>query len=123
MRPGGSDRHVEPHMVPLIKGMLDRDDLQQDIAAFFGLNSGRIAEINTGQRFADVPAASVDQLPPPGPYRSPYLLWRAEMALVRVGFELQQVMEDRQRDDQKFDKRVSDILRIALSDLKRAELD
>lgn len=51
----------------IIKGMLERGDRQHDIAAWFGVNSGRVAEIATGQQFANVdPAAS--QLPPVGPY-------------------------------------------------------
>ena len=33
----------------LIKGMLARGDKQSDIAAFFGTNGGRVAEIDTGQ--------------------------------------------------------------------------
>jgi hypothetical protein len=52
----------------IVKGMLARGDRQSDIAAFFKVNSGRICEVNTGMKFADVPAASPDQLPPPGPY-------------------------------------------------------
>ncbi|GLS46946.1 hypothetical protein [Methylobacterium brachythecii] len=52
----------------LIKGMLLRGDRQHDIAAWFGVNGGRVAEIVTGQRFSEVPTASSDELPPPGPY-------------------------------------------------------
>jgi hypothetical protein len=52
----------------LAKGMLKRGDRQHDIAAWFGVNGGRIAEIATGARFADVPAADCEDLPPPGPY-------------------------------------------------------
>lgn len=52
----------------IVKGMLARGDRQSDIAAFFKVNSGRICEVNTGMKFADVAAAPLDQLPPPGPY-------------------------------------------------------
>jgi hypothetical protein len=52
----------------LIKGMLLRGDRQHDIAAWFGVNGGRIAEIATGYRFAEVVPAAGDRLPPPGPY-------------------------------------------------------
>lgn len=52
----------------LIKGMLFRGDRQHDIAAWFGVNAGRIAEIATGRRFVDVPMSYHDRLPPPGPY-------------------------------------------------------
>lgn len=52
----------------LVKGMLLRGDRQHDIAAWFGVNGGRIAEIATGHRFANTPAAPSDELPPAGPY-------------------------------------------------------
>jgi len=52
----------------LIKGMLSRGDKQQDIAAWFRCNSGRVAETHKGQRFAKVPPAPPHLLPPPGPY-------------------------------------------------------
>jgi hypothetical protein len=35
----------------LVKGMLKRGDRQHDIAAWFGVNGGRIAEIANGDRF------------------------------------------------------------------------
>jgi hypothetical protein len=53
--------------IALIKGMLERGDRQSDIAAWFGVNAGRIAEISTGQRGADVPLGRA-RLPPRGPY-------------------------------------------------------
>jgi hypothetical protein len=37
----------------LVKGMLARGDRQHDIAAWFGVNGGRIAEISTGQKFRE----------------------------------------------------------------------
>ena len=52
----------------LIKGMLRRGDRQHDIAAWFGVNSGRIAEIATGHRYTAVTPVAGDRLPPPGPY-------------------------------------------------------
>jgi hypothetical protein len=54
----------------IIKGMLTRGDRQHDIAAWFGVNGGRIAEIATGQRFGAIAAAGANRLPPPGPYLS-----------------------------------------------------
>lgn len=51
----------------IIKGMLARGDRQHDIAAWFGVNGGRIAEIATGATFGKV-KASYHQLPPSGPY-------------------------------------------------------
>ena len=55
------------HDAALVKGMLSRGDRQHDIAAWFGVNGGRIAEIATGTSFASVPEATSD-LPPPGPH-------------------------------------------------------
>jgi hypothetical protein len=63
--------------------MLMRGDKQHDIAIYFGVNAGRIAEIATGFRFAHVPFAHRDQLPPPGPYDVRALL--AENARLRRG--------------------------------------
>ena len=66
----------------LIKGMLLRGDRQSDIAACFLTNGGRVSEINTGQRFQHVKAAK--ELPPPGPYLSPFQLWKAKRGLSRL---------------------------------------
>lgn len=47
------------------KGMLLRGDKQHDIAAYFGQNGGRIAEIATGARFPDLkPATKLPALKP-----------------------------------------------------------
>lgn len=54
----------------IVKGMIDRGDRQHDIAAWFGVNGGRIAEISTGAKFKDVQPANASILPPPGPYLS-----------------------------------------------------
>jgi len=43
--------------------MLSAGLRQSDIAALFGVNGGRISEINTGKRFAEVtPAPDVERL-------------------------------------------------------------
>ena len=70
-------RRAEPSGVTLdsidaavIKGMLARGDRQHDIAAWFGVNGGRIAEIAIGARFRSAPVAPTTDLPPPGPYFS-----------------------------------------------------
>ncbi len=54
----------------IVKGMLARGDRQHDVAAWFGVNGGRIAEIATGAKFNTVGAATASDLPPPGPYLS-----------------------------------------------------
>jgi hypothetical protein len=75
------ESEIDDEMVAIIKGMLARGDKQSDIAACFLINGGRISEINTGQRFADVTPKCIDDLPPRGPYPSPYTLWRAVQSL------------------------------------------
>jgi hypothetical protein len=53
----------------IVLGMLARGDKQHDIAAYFGVNGGRVAEVATGK--GDWPsaiAAPMNKLPPPGPY-------------------------------------------------------
>jgi hypothetical protein len=54
----------------IAKGMLARGDRQHDIAAWFGVNAGRVADVATGASFSHVGAASPVDLPPPGPYLS-----------------------------------------------------
>ena len=54
----------------LVKAMLNRGDRQHDIAAWFGVNGGRIGEIASRQSFASVQPESAANLPPPGPYPS-----------------------------------------------------
>ena len=53
----------------IIKGMLYRGDRQHDIAAWFGVNGGRIAEISSRRKFSEV-LMQQERLPPPGPYLS-----------------------------------------------------
>lgn len=59
----------------LIRGMIRRGDRHHDIAAFFGVNQGRIAEVKDGTRFPEVPPAGLDELPPRGPYLTPKETW------------------------------------------------
>ena len=54
----------------VVKGMLARGDRQHDIAAYFGVNGGRIAEIATGTKFTAVLPVPEVFLPPAGPYLS-----------------------------------------------------
>ena len=63
---------MTPEDAAVIKGMLARGDKQQWVVAWFGgeLNQGRIAEIHTGAKFADVEPAPPSLLPPVGPYVS-----------------------------------------------------
>jgi hypothetical protein len=70
---------LKDKQIALIKGMLLRGDDQHDIAALFGENPGRIAEIANGmkppngnskrkERGRDIAPAPAEMLPPPGPY-------------------------------------------------------
>ena len=52
----------------IVRGMLLRGDRQHDIASWFGVNAGRVAEVKTGAKHATVTAAPMHALPPPGPY-------------------------------------------------------
>lgn len=73
-------RSPDPWMVPIIKGMLIRGDDQSDIAACFQINAGRVSEINTGKAHPNVRARRRN-LPPRGPYPSPYELLTALAAI------------------------------------------
>lgn len=50
----------------LIVGMAARGDKHHDIAAHFGENQARVAEVLSGQMFGPLAAAPADQLPPRG---------------------------------------------------------
>ena len=52
--------------VPIILGMSGRGDRDHDIAAWFGVNQGRVAEAKDG-KFGPGQAAPAEQLPPSGP--------------------------------------------------------
>jgi hypothetical protein len=60
----------------LIRGMIERGDRNHDIAAFFGVNPGRVAEIKDASRFPGIPAADADELPPKGPYLTTKATWQ-----------------------------------------------
>jgi len=53
----------------IVKGMLLRGDRQHDIAAWFGVNGGRIGEISKRKKFTEV-LPETKNLPKPGPYLS-----------------------------------------------------
>jgi len=52
--------NLTPEQVSIIKARLDQGEYQHRIAADFDLNQGRISEIATGKRFADVAPASLE---------------------------------------------------------------
>src|SRR5882757_9802351 len=89
-----TDRTITPEIVRLIRGMLRRGDKNQDIAACFSINQGRISEIKTGQTYTDVLGeATPDELPPPPPYPSPFELLQAQQGLWAARVALQAVSE------------------------------
>ena len=54
----------------IVKGMLLRGDRQHDIAAYFGVNGGRIAEVATGDcAYPNAQPMEEDRLPPPAKVR------------------------------------------------------
>lgn len=50
----------------VVLGMVARDDREHDIAAWFGVNQGRIAEVKAGSH-GSIAAAQATDLPPKGP--------------------------------------------------------
>ena len=57
------------HDASQAKGMLARGDRVHDIAAWFGVNPGRIADVKSGRLHPNAPVARKN-LPPAGPYLS-----------------------------------------------------
>lgn len=75
MRASASGNNLSYRDTELVKGMLKRGDRQHDIAAYFGVNAGRIAEIATGKNdYPHAQPANENELPPPGPYLTKYAL-------------------------------------------------
>ena len=70
--------------IALVKGMIARGDRQHDIAAYFGVNGGRIGEISTGMRGEGIAAAAASDLPPPGPYMTVRSSVKARETLVAL---------------------------------------
>jgi hypothetical protein len=70
--------------IAIVKGMLLRGDRQHDIAAYFGVNGGRVGEISTGQTGGSVTAAPAEDLPPAGPYMAGRSALRARDTLTAL---------------------------------------
>lgn len=81
----------------MIKGMLLRRDVQSDIAAYFGTNGGRIAQINTGEHYPRVKAARRSALPPPGPYMAARSAHKLKEALVTLRDFIEETLEQVER--------------------------
>ena len=67
--------------------MVARGDRDHDIAAWFGVNQGRIAEVKDGSKFGSVAAASASQLPPRGApgIKGRRLRGRLDSAIAQLG--------------------------------------
>jgi Pentapeptide repeats (8 copies) len=63
-RPSG--RRLSAADVSLVKGMVGRGDRHHDVAAWFGGNQGRIAEVIAGELYPEALAAPLRDLPPKG---------------------------------------------------------
>jgi hypothetical protein len=50
----------------IVLGMVARDDREHDIAAWFGVNQGRVAEAKAGE-YGTTSVAPASELPPKGP--------------------------------------------------------
>ena len=71
----------------IVKGMVQRGDEQHNVAAWFGVNHGRISEIcanksTLGKLFKNVLPADETSLPPPGPYTSGRSAKQAQKMLI-----------------------------------------
>lgn len=82
--------HLTGEDAATIKGMRLRGDRQHDIAAWFGVNPGRIAEVLNGYAFQWVVPANAKDLPPVGPYLSGRAAVEAVQALVEAKAALAQ---------------------------------
>lgn len=76
----------------LIKAMLNRGDRQHDIASWFGVNGGRIAEIRSEEKFSNV-FPFKGELPPPGPYTSGKSAFYIKNEIIRIGSNLNRLKD------------------------------
>jgi hypothetical protein len=114
--PAWDDEHI-----PMVKAMLLRGDRQSDIAACFSINAGRVAEIHNSmttefsiaensltKRARNIVPYN-GELPPAGPYPSPYELWRLKRgawALRATISGLQDLLDVMLRAVNKMDERI-----------------
>lgn len=70
--------------ISIVKGMLNRGDKQQDIASYFGVNSARVNEVNTGMKGERVQPAALDTPPPAGPAMAGRSAIRARDTLIAL---------------------------------------
>jgi hypothetical protein len=78
---------ITAEQAAIVKGLLIRNEKQHDIAAYFGENPGRIADIAKGRKYPDVVPASKGKLPTP----SQLLPWGFIMAEARKAIQIARV--------------------------------
>ena len=67
-RANPSGIRLTEHDAAIVKAMLARGDRQHDIAAWFGVNGGRVGEIASGSAYRSVQPETGVNVPPTGPY-------------------------------------------------------
>ena len=82
----------------IVKGMLERGDRQHDIASWFGVNGGRIAEISVGKKFSYISADRHD-LPPRGPYLSGMDMMRVKEKVKSLNDEISRISKKLSKDE------------------------
>lgn len=75
---------ITAEQAAIVKGLLARGEKQHDIAAFFGENGGRIAEIAKGKRHPDVKPAAKRDLPAHGTLAGSHVIHMARQAIRRA---------------------------------------
>ena len=68
MRAHNSGIRLTEQDAAIVKAMIARGDRQHDIAAWFGVNGGRLGEIAAGRKHRSIVPAERSNIPPPGPY-------------------------------------------------------
>ena len=63
----GDEEELTADDAAVVKGMIERGDKNENIAAYFGVNQ-RATNIRSGKKFNSAKAAPREGLPPPGPY-------------------------------------------------------
>lgn len=89
-----SGRRLSEADAAIVKGMAARGDRHHDIAAWFGVNQGRIAEVLSGDKFPHADVAPPDHLPPSGPYTSGQAAHKAVEALKQAKAALEFALTD-----------------------------
>jgi len=96
----------------MVKAMLQRGDRHHDIAAWFGVNQGRIAEVKGGELFPDVGPAPSEDLPP---QRSPGRIARISLRA------LEEAKESLTRATTAANRQAIEIIDSALNEIKETQ--